>query len=388
MLLARESATRSIDFPVYHRAALQVIEGNYDLYPPEAYDGHPGPSQGFRYAPAIAALFVPFGWLPLELAALVFFALKLAATWYVGVTVGRHAGLPAGRRWVLVVAFLIVGGYVAEEFRFGNAHFFVIALLVFAYDQAEAGRVLAPAAALAVAIATKIAPLALLAYFGWRRRYALCAVTVAMAGVLLVLPAVVLGRAGNERQLRAFATYAVAKIDEGDNYSLRGALMRYLTPDPGGPTHVPASVASLSPTAVNGIWIIGLCGLGLASLAAIWRDDPDPVVRLLEFSLTLTTIVLASPHSQRRYFVALYVPAVVLTALLARTPPRRERRTILVGLLAIAAPASILPLVFGGRRLALIYEAGSPYFFGALVLFAVLVVLTVRRKAVNRQLPT
>lgn len=83
VLLARESATRSIDFPVYHRAAIQVIEGNYDLYPPEAYGGHPGPSQGFRYAPAIALLFVPFGWLPLELAALVFFALKLGAacTW-------------------------------------------------------------------------------------------------------------------------------------------------------------------------------------------------------------------------------------------------------------------------------------------------------------------
>ena len=143
MLLARESATRSIDFPVYHRAALQVIEGNYDLYPPEAYGGHPGPSQGFRYAPAIAALFVPFGWLPLELAALVFFVLKLsAATWYV-----RRAftavtpGLPAGRRWVLVVAFLIVRWICRQEFRFGNAHFFVIALLVFAlYDQAEARR--------------------------------------------------------------------------------------------------------------------------------------------------------------------------------------------------------------------------------------------------------
>ncbi len=80
-LLAREGATRSIDFPVYHRAARQVIAGRYELYPVEAYGGTPGPSQGFRYVPAIAFLFTPVGWLPLEAAALAFFLLKLLAVW-------------------------------------------------------------------------------------------------------------------------------------------------------------------------------------------------------------------------------------------------------------------------------------------------------------------
>ena len=124
VLLARESAVRSIDFPVYHRAARQVIAGHYEFYPVEAYGGTPGPSQGFRYAPAIAFLFLPFGWLPLELAALAFFALKLAALWYVGATVARHVGLSESRRQVFLIAFLIVGGYIAEELRFGNVHLF------------------------------------------------------------------------------------------------------------------------------------------------------------------------------------------------------------------------------------------------------------------------
>ena len=53
---------------------------------------------------------------------------------------------------------------------------------------------------------------------------------------------------------------------------------------------------------------------------------------------------------------------------------------ILTGLAAVAAPATFLPLVFGGRRLALLYEAGSPYFFGVLVLFGILVLMTLRRK--------
>lgn len=383
IVLAREAATRSIDFPVYHRAARQVIAGHYEFYPVEAYGGTPGPSQGFRYVPAIAFLFLPLGWLPLEFAALAFFVLKLAAAWYVGATVARHAGLSEGRRQAFLIAFLIVGGYIAEELRFGNVHFLVVTLMVFAYDRAEAGSVLLPAAALAVAIAIKITPVALLAYFAVRRRGAVCLATAAILAILIVAPAAVMGSATNARELRAYVTYAAEKVDEGDNYALRGVLVRYLTPGHADVSHVEASIADLPMTVVNGIWLIGLFGLGLAALAAVWREDDDPLVRLLEFLIVLTGTVLASPHTQRRYFVTLYVPAVALVALLAGRPSPPDKRSILIALLAIALPGTILPLVVGGRRLALLYEAGSPYFFGTLVLFGVLVMMTVRRKAAH-----
>ena len=381
VLLAREAATRSIDFPVYHRAARQVIAGHYEFYPVEAYGGTPGPSQGFRYLPAIAFLFVPFGWPPLEVAALAFFALKLAALWYVGATIARHAGLSEGRWQVLLVAFLVVGGYIVEELRFGNVHFLVVALMVFAYDRAWAGSVLVPAAALAVAIAIKLTPVALLAYFAFRRRGAVCVATAAILALLVVAPAAVMGSAANARELRAYATYAAEKIEEADNYALRGVLVRYLTPEYEDVSPVDASVADLPLPIVNGVWLAGLFALGLAALAAVWREDADPLVRLFEFSIVMTGIVLASPHTQRRYFVTLYVPAVALVALLVRRPAPPDKRSILIGLLAIAAPATILPLLFAGRRLALLYEAGSPYFFGTALLFVVLVMMTLRRKA-------
>ena len=366
---------------MYHRAARQILAGNYELYPEEAYGGQPHPSQGFRYAPAIAFLFLPFGFLPLQFAAFVFYGLKLVALWWVGATIARRAGSPEPAQRAIAIAFVVVGGYLAEELRFGNAHFFCIWLMVLAWDRVESGRVLVPAAALAVAIATKLTPLALLAYFALRRRWAVCAATLAMLGLLVVLPAVPMGWAGNVRQLRAFETYALEKVDEGDNYSLRGALFRYLTPGHADVSHVEANVADLSPAAVNALWAAGLLVLGLAALAALWRDDNDGIVRLLEVSIVLTGIVLASPHTQRRYFVTLFVPVVTLLTLLPRARSESERRLLLTGVLATALPATILPLVFGGRRLALIYEAGSPYFFGALGLFAVLVALTLGRKA-------
>jgi hypothetical protein len=40
-----------------------------------------------------------------------------------------------------------------------------------------------------------------------------------------------------------------------------------------------------------------------------------------------------------------------------------------------------LPLVFAGRRLALVYQAYSPHFFGALVMLIALVLVAVRMKA-------
>ena len=384
VLLGREAATHSVDFPVYHRAARQVIAGNYEFYPVEAYGGTPGRSQGFRYLPAIAFLFVPLGWLPPEAAALAFFALKLAAVWYIGATVARHAGMSEGQWQVFLVAFLIVGGYIVEEWRFGNVHFLIVALMVFAWDRAEARSVLLPAVALAVATAIKLTPVALFAYFAFRRRWAVCLVTAAILALLIVAPAAVMGPAANARELRAYATYAAEKVDEDDdNYALRGVLVRYLTPDHEGLAHAEVSLADLPRQVVDGIWLLGVLGLGVAALAAVWREDGDPVVRLLEFSLVVTGIVLASPHTQRRYFVALYVPAVALVALLVRRPAPPDRRAILTALLAIAAPATILPLFFAGRRLALLYEAGSPYFFGTALLFVLLVMMTLRRKAAH-----
>ena len=381
VVLAREAATRSIDFPVYHRAAQQVLAGNYELYPPEAYGGQPHPSQGFRYAPAMAFLFFPLGWFSLETAALLFYALKLAALWWVGSTVARRMGATNWGRRACIVSFLVVGGYVVEELRFGNAHVFVVALMVFAYDRVEAGKVVTPSLALALAIATKLTPLALLAYFAVRRRAAVCVTTVVMVGALVLLPAVVMGTAGNVRQLRAFATYAMEKVDEGDNYSLRGIVVRYLTPGLEDSSHIRANVADVSMSTVNAIWLVGLAGLGLASLAAVWRESNDPVARMLEFSIVVTGVVLASPHTQRRYYVALYVPVVALVTLWSHARPALDRRAVMVGLLATAAPATLLPLVFGGHRLALFYEASSPYTFGAIVLFGILVAMTLARKA-------
>jgi hypothetical protein len=369
-------ATHSVDFPVYHRAAVQLLHGDYELYPTTLYTGGSVPPHGFRYAPAIALLFVPFGLLPLAAAAFVFFALKAAALLYVSVVVDRHAGRPAPDRTRATIAVVVVGGYLVEEFRYGNFHFFCVALMVAAFDAAESGRVLAPAAALGVAIAAKLTPLLLVPYFALRRRFAVCAATVGTLVVLAVLPAPIVGFRMNTHLLSGFAQYALQKVGEDDNYSLRGVLFRYLAPTVG------ANVATA-------LWLVLLVLGGLAMWAALRRRSPHRAIRLLEFSVVLTATLLASPHTQRRYFVALYVPVLALLAL--RGGARWSRGTVLIanaGIGATAVTGTVLPLVFAGRNLAFAYEATSPYFFGTLALFVALIVVTARLKTETQRVVT
>ena len=95
----------------------------------------------------------------------------------------------------------------------------------------------------------------------------------------------------------------------------------------------------------------------------------------------LIAMLLASPHTQRRYFIALYVPILFLLARQRTGPDPPERRLITVALAATAAAGTILPLLLPGRRFALAYEAYSPHFFGTLAMWAALIVIAVRIKA-------
>ena len=385
--LAWDSATHSVDFPIYHRVARQIMQGDYELYPTSLYDGGPVAAHGFRYAPAIAFLFVPFGLLPLEAAAFLFFTLKVVAFIYVGALVARHVGLTAHYRMLMLTSLLFVGGYIAEEFRYGNFHFFCVALMVLAFVSAERGKVAVPAMALGVAIAAKLTPIMLLAYFALRRRVAVSVATVMVLVLIWVLPSTIVGYDENNHLVEGFAKYAVEKIDEEDNYALRGVLFRYLTPDHRqDQTYPNTSLASLSVPEVTAIWALMVLVGGLVLAVTLWREPAGPAVSLLEFSLILTAMLLASPHTQRRYFTALYIPVLTLLGVRLRDEALPHDTPTRVALVVTAASSTFLPLVFGGRWLALRYEAFSPYFFATLVLFVTLVVLTARLK--SRRAPT
>src|SRR5205085_1198606 len=180
-------------------------------------------------------------------------------------------------------------------------------------------------AALGVAIATKITPLLLLAYLGWRRRYAACVCTIVALAAIAAMPIAAVGVDGNQRLAAGFFTYAVEKIGEGDNYSLFGVLAR----------------TSMSTRTVYIVWLIVTVVGGLIVASILRRRPVSAAAAALELSVVLTATLLASPHTQRRYFAALLFPLLVVLGTRARTT-RGSRLPAYGALVVTAAVATVL----------------------------------------------
>lgn len=381
VVLTWQAATRSVDFPVYYRTATELLAGRFDIYPPPAPDGT-FPPHGFRYAPAIAFLMAPIALVPLQVAALALFVLKLGALVYMSRVIARRCGVPADAPRIGVLAFLLCAGYAAEELRYGNVQLLCVAALVASFDGAVNRRVVVPALALALSTATKLTPLILVPLLALRRAWAVCVVSLALLGGLAAAPAVIVGQDTNVQLLRHFAAYAREKVDEQDNYAWRGVVDRAF---PTGQAAPVASGAPAVPALATAFWLAGCALLLAAAWTALRQPTTDSRALLLELSLVLTLMLLISPHTQRRYFVTLFVPSATLLAVGAE-PSRLQERTrtwVRAGQLGIVLPGTVLPALFAGHVLTRLYQSLSVYFFGAVVLFTSLVVATldVKRSA-------
>jgi hypothetical protein len=378
------SARRSIDFPLYHQAASKLLQGDENLYPALAGAG-PVSGHGFRYAPVLALLFVPLALMPVPVAAFLFFCLKIPAFIYMWRVVLRRIAPPPPHGRLVLLSVLVTGGYLAEEFRNGNLHFFVIALMVLAFDLAERGRVAIPAGALALAIAAKLLPAVLLAYFVIRRRFAVSLATLAALAALAVAPAAVVGWDDNARLTRTFLRYAVMKIDEQANHSLRGTLFRHLAHnDADDPRNPDSNVVDLPEAAVSTIWM-GLSVIGgVMLLGALWRDPPNEESRMLDLSLVIAAIVIGAPHTQRIHFSSLLFPVATLVAIIRTHPAGSGIPLARAALWTVGIIGTLLPLVLSTRRWAVAVEALSVQFLAALLLGTALFALAVRFKQQGR----
>jgi glycosyl transferase family 87 len=367
--LAWRSASDSVDFPVYHQAGRQVLAGDYEIYPAGLYDNVPVSTHGFRYVPALALLFVPFALLPLEAAALLFFALKTAAFVHTFAVVARRLAMPGDCRTLMAISIVVTGGYLVEDFRGGNVQFLIVYLLVLAFDRAERGRVAGPAIALALASAAKVTPLLLAGYLTLRRGPAILVSTVCLIAFLLIAPAVVWGWDHNVHLLRGYARYSAISVQSaelGRNYSLRGVLLRYR---PFG----------ISDETASTIWLATVAAAAFAGVMLVRMRGTRSFTPDLELAVILTAIPLLSPHTQRIYFSALAVPVGILAGLLKRDA-LPFRAGVVTALATTLGASTILPLALGGKRLSRMYLDFSPYSFATLFLLIVLTVVTIEVK--------
>jgi hypothetical protein len=356
-----------MDFRVYHYGARGVFEGTRPVYGNASGLGWP---MHYRYPPLFLLLFAPLAWLPLGWGAAVWVILKIAVLVWLVHEVSRAS--PLGDKWIAILpCILFIAPYIVEEFRYGNAQFFVFALTAASLLYVHKPRL--AAGFLALAISLKVWPLFFVPYLAARCDWKVVSYTLLFVLLLAFVPSVYFGVAGNLNLLHQWFTQEFhTQLNENEiwfpNQSLRGVLMRYLTvvdysqvPDGNYPQ---VNVRSLNPAAVRTLWMIlaGTIYAGFLLLAYSRKGEPGMVDHALAFCL----LVLLQPFTQKYALVVLLWPALITAGFV-----KGSRIRILIYIAAILA--LVQPLVPGANSQRLLQVLGLD-FVAAILLTAGIVV--------------
>jgi hypothetical protein len=315
------AAGHPMDFRVYYYGARGVFEGTRPVYGPASGLGWP---MHYRYPPLFLLLFAPFALLPLAWGAAVWVGLKIAIL---------ERGLKPATTWsaAFVVPLLFITPYLVEEFRYGNAQFFIFALSAVAL-LLERKRPVLGAASLALGISIKVWPLFFVPYLAVRRNWKMVGYTLAFVAVLTMLPGFYFGFARNAGLLKEwYGQEMQTQLGESEiwfpNQSLRGVLIRYLTfvdyskvPDS---NYAEINVANLDPAIVRAIWLLIAFTIyaGFLWLANRRRETDG----WLDHGLAFCLMAVLEPFTQKYALAILLWPALVASGLVSK----RGFRTLL-----------------------------------------------------------
>lgn len=228
--LGRHMCRRSIDFIVYYQGAKSLLAGRTDLY---SNTFAWGPPMTYVYPPLFLLLVFPLGWLSFANAFGVWFALMMLATAIV-VKRAYRQWRPRHRARYAWLMLALAGPFVGRGLISGNAHLFIVLLVIYAVLAWSAGSEWAPGFAIALAGAIKIFPLFLLPVFMVRREWSLATRVIGFTCILWLLPVVYFGPKGTVSLYRSWSNLIVFHLSRFENArslneSLVGAMKRWLT---------------------------------------------------------------------------------------------------------------------------------------------------------------
>ena len=280
------------DLEVYWTAAARARAAE-PLYRPE--DGH----YQFKYLPAFAVLTAPAANVPLQSAKTAWFVISVMLI--VGLLGSSLLLLPDRRRpgwWLVAGTLLVMAKFYGHELILGQMNALFAAIVVAAIVQLRRGREAASGALLALAIVVK--PYAIL-FAPWvlaRRRAASSAALAIGAVVVLALPAIVYGAAGDVALHRAWwktVTDSTApNLTNADNVSIAAMWAKWIG--------VGRPAAALS--ACTGTLLVA------AAILVFLRRSARRFPEGLEAALLLTCIPLLSPQGWDYVFL-IATPAVM-----------------------------------------------------------------------------
>jgi alpha-1,2-mannosyltransferase len=319
LYFARKSGTDpdaySNDFNVYYHAAREVIGGR-DPYQHSLGDWTP-----YIYPPLLAEIIVPLAFLPLPVAAYVWFLVGagsiVAAAWISArlatdsegtfVLEQSASALASRRAAIAVCAAIVVLRFVLDTFNLGQVNALVLVLAVAHVHLYARDRKALSAVALVIAVSIKLTPALLLLYHLAKLRLRFVALCVALLVAVTAISLLPFGHHGAE-VLQTFWNRTV-KNEQGydfgysGNQSLRGAIARLTGetneahPDGREPNRPD------DPTTL----LVSMVLLAIAAFAAVRART-----ELAAAAPLFCCMVLLSPLSWKAHYVILIPPVAYL----------------------------------------------------------------------------
>ncbi len=356
----------SNDFNVYYFAAREIIEGR------TPYDHSLGAWTPYLYLPLLAEVLVPLAWLPLPLAAYLWFLISavsslIAARMSALLAESELSASPASesrpsqknRLNILLIALALITlvRFILDNFDYGQVNTVVTALVVAHLYFYATNKKPASMIAFALAATLKLTPLIFLGYHLARGRWKFA---VASAALFVALTTVSFAPFGS-RADDAFTTFYKRTVqnEQGFNFayhgnqSLRAAIERIK-----GNEEVIDPSSRL--TTVTGAVLL------LLALFVAFRTQSEIAASTPFFCLA----VILSPLSWKQHFVILILPITFLIGEALKEDEKR-RKILLFSLLALVFALFTLtsPKLIGVAA-AEWCDAHSLIFIGAMMLYA------------------
>ena len=346
------------DFEVYWKAGERAL-AREPLY--RDSDGH----YQFKYLPAFAVMAAPIAKVPLPAAKGAWFA--TSAVLMIALLALSLKALPELRRpapLLLVVTFLAMAKFYAHELVLGQVNLLFGVVVTLAIVLMRGGREIPAGALLALAVVVKPYAAIFVPWLGTRKRRGAFVAMLGGLALLLLLPAIQYGWAGNLQLLsdwwQTVTTTTAPNLTNPDNVSLRAMFTRWLGQDS------PAAQLAALAAAI----LLVITGIVMAARGALKASDT------LEAGLLLMLIPLLSPQGWDYVFL-IGTPAVMLLINYLPSLPAGLRYATMGAMAAIAL--SIFDLM--GRAAYSAFMQMSLITVFVLVEIAALVALRVRRIA-------
>ncbi len=347
------------DFNVYYYAAREIRAGR------TPYENSLTAWTPYLYLPVLAELLVPLAWLPLRVAAYVWFlisavsvfiAARLSAQLTLPAQLAKDANNQTKQNLIILLTLLGLTRFILDNFDYGQVNTVVAGLTVAHLYCYAKNKKLAALAALGLAAAIKLTPLIFIFYHLARRRVKFALACAALFVALSALSFAPFGGRAND----AFTTFFKRTLqnEQGFNLAYHGnqSLRAVVERLQGNEEAIEAS--SLMTTAIGAGLL--LLGLGVAS-----RAQKEVAASASVFCLA----VLLSPLAWKQHFVLLILP---VTYLIHEALNEKEKRAryLLIGALAIAlAFFNLTSLKLIGQAAAEWSDAHSLIFVGSMILY-------------------